>query len=533
MKQPIVMKQTRFNLKPRDGNPAHFKPGSVFILVLTLLFVNQACGSGNRDRNSPERKNAGHPDSGIEVDTSLYWKYDGERVLLLGAFNHGHNPFIDGSTTDTVNVEEMGTIVNQIQQMAEIGGNTLRCVLDPGRGAHVGFESYERTAGGLYDLTKPGGAYWDRLETFVVEAENLGVIVEIEIWDRFDWFGVNWEYCPFNPVNNMNYTMEGSGMNSKYERGEIYTRHPMSKTVPGHQAYDTASDSRKRQYDLVRAYQEIFVTQVLEVTSPFRNVLYNMNNETSEPPAWGEYWIDHLRQEAEARNISVVCTNMQDGVQEVPHSDVFLHQLDRRDQYDYLDASQVNSRHRDTTHWYKVKWITDRAREKGWLIHMTKIYGNDERKPAPWASWKPGDSDNAVEEWWRNLIAGVAGVRFHRPYSGIGLGVQSIACIRATRKVESLVKFWDVRPHMELLSDLDYDEAYLAADPGRQYILYFTHQGSGSVGLNLQGSSGKTFSLRWVNINTGEWGKERTLEGGTIQTIERPDTTTHWVAVLK
>jgi len=27
-----------------------------------------------------------------------YWKYNGERVLLLGGWNHGHNPFIDHDT---------------------------------------------------------------------------------------------------------------------------------------------------------------------------------------------------------------------------------------------------------------------------------------------------------------------------------------------------------------------------------------------------------------------------------------------------
>jgi hypothetical protein len=36
-----------------------------------------------------------------------YWEYKNKPLLLLGAFNHGHNPFIDGSTVDTVNVNDL------------------------------------------------------------------------------------------------------------------------------------------------------------------------------------------------------------------------------------------------------------------------------------------------------------------------------------------------------------------------------------------------------------------------------------------
>lgn len=163
---------------------------------------------------------------------------------------------------------------------------------------------------------------------------------------------------------------------------------------------------------------------------------------------------------------------------------------------------------------------------------MIKLYGNDAIEPDPWASFKPGDTDNAIEEWWRNLIAGVSGVRFHRPDAGIGLGDKAKACIAATRKIESKVKFWNVRPEMELLSDRDFDEAYLAANPGEEYILYFTHQGAGSVGLNLKEHIGETFKIHWVNIDTGKWGPEAPIEGGRVQKIDRPDDSAHWVAAI-
>ena len=77
------------------------------------------------------------------------------------------------------------------------------------------------------------------------------------------------------------------------------------------------------------------------------------------------------------------------------------------------------------------------------------------------------------------------------------------------------------------------DEAYLAADPGKAYILYFTKKGAGSVGLKLDTLSGDTFELRWVNVDTGDWGPTRRVTGGSTVTIERPDATAHWVATVR
>ena len=95
--------------------------------------------------------------------------------------------------------------------------------------------------------------------------------------------------------------------------------------------------------------------------------------------------------------------------------------------------------------------------------------------------------------------------------------------MRATRKVESKVKFWDVTPRLDLLTDREPDEAYLAADPGNAYILYFTKSGGGSVGLKLDDYPKATFELRWVNIDTGDWASTAVITGGRTSTIKRPD----------
>ena len=473
----------------------------------------------------------------IAVD-GRYWKYNGRRVLLLGGWNHGHNPFIDHNTDndkDNQGVSTLEQIKNAMDELVAAGGNYLRCVLDPGMAAGVQGFDFCAKSGDKYDLNTMTGPFWERIEMFIAEAKKRDIIVQIEVWDRFDlidgsWGG--WPVSPWNPKHNINYTTASSGLAESYRS---YNAHPFLEGIPGHPKYENASESRKQKYDLVRSYQDKFIAKLLSITLEYNNVLYCMNNETHADPAWGHYWMKFIKDKANPQGISVSTTDMFDDVFNAESSRGLAYQLSNRDKYDYVDVSQVNSRHADEAHWNKVKWIADAARkiDPPYLLHMTKIYGNDLALGGkPWSSFEPGDSDNGIEEWWRNLIAGAAGVRFHRPTSGIGLYPEAKNCIIATRKVESKVKFWDVESRMDLLTERQSDEAYLAADPGKAYILYFTKNGGGSVGLKLDSYPEKKFKLWWVNIGTGEWGPSTTISGGNTVTINRPDSSSHWVATI-
>jgi hypothetical protein len=85
---------------------------------------------------------------------------------------------------------------------------------------------------------------------------------------------------------------------------------------------------------------------------------------------------------------------------------------------------------------------------------------------------------------------------------------------------------------LDLLTERQSDEAYLAAYPGKAYILYLTKNGGGSVGLKLDAYPDTRFKLRWVNVGTGNWGPTETLAGGSTVTIRRPDGSAHWVAAI-
>jgi hypothetical protein len=504
---------------PGTERPFAFRLAIVLIAAL-CLHARPTCGWGQ-----------------IAVD-GCYWQYNGQRVLLLGGWNHGHNPFIDHDTDndrDNQGVSSPEQITAAMDELVEAGGNYLRCVLNPGMASAIQRMPFCAHRDGQYDLNSMTGPFWTRLETFLREAQRRDIIVQIELWDRFDLIDGSWGAwpgSPWNPQNNINYTTASSGLETSYGS---FARRPLLHGVPGHPIYEQAAPARKEKYDLVRSYQNKFVDRLLAISLTCDNVLYCMNNETHVHPAWGQYWIDYIRATARARGKRVFATDMFDNVYAAQESEKLAYQLSHRDQYDYIDISQANSRHADQTHWDRVCWIVQAARKADppYLAHMTKVYGNDLALDGkPWSRFRPGDSDNAIEEWWRNLLAGVAGVRFHRPTAGIGLSALSKACMTATRKVEADVKLWDVAPRLDLLAHRGDDEAYLAADPGQAYILYFTKNGEGSVGLKLDDHPNATFRLRWVNIDTGKLGPTAILPGGDTVPIQRPSDASHWVATI-
>lgn len=474
----------------------------------------------------------------IAVD-GCYWTYNGRRTLLLGGWNHAHNPFIDHDTandTDSQGVSTVEEIQDAMDVLVQAGGNYLRCVLDPGMAAGIqGFDFCAR-AGAQYDLDTMTGPFWTRLEMFVAEAKKRDIVVQIELWDRFDLIGGrswdSWPVSPWNPKNNINYTTASSGLATSYSS---FNQHPFLQCVPGHPAYEEAPASRKQQYDVIRRYQDKFVEKLLAVTLPYDNILYCMNNETHEHAAWGQYWMRFIEDKAGARGRQVLTTDMFDDIYRGKDSRGVAVLRRQRERYDYVDVSQANSRHADEAHWDTVMWLIETLQktETPYLLHMTKVYGNDLALGGePWSGWRPGDTDNAIEEWWRNLLAGMAGVRFHRPTAGIGLSPLARNCIRATRKVETHVRFWDVQPRLDLLTDREPDEAYLAAEPGKAYILYFTRNGGGSVGLKLDGAPGTELTLRWINIDTGDWGPTATVAAGGTVTVTRPSDAAHWAATI-
>ena len=82
---------------------------------------------------------------------------------------------------------------------------------------------------------------------------------------------------------------------------------------------------------------------------------------------------------------------------------------------------------------------------------------------------------------------------------------------------------------MDLLSDRERNEAYLAAKPGESYALYFTD--AGSVGFDLSDAPG-SFDVTWISVSMGVPTRssatggyrlmDETIQGGGVVTLSAP-----------
>jgi hypothetical protein len=426
-------------------------------------------------------------------ENSRYWQYKGQPLLLLG-----------GSKDDSL--FQIPDLREHLEKLAAVGGNYVRNTMSD-RQDH-GFEvyPYKRLDSGKFDLDQWNEEYWARFERFLKWTEELEIIVQIEVWDRFDHSQQQWEANPYRPINNVNYTTESSSLRNDYPAPAWRDRQPFFHSIPGMPRYN-------ERLDLVRRYQERFVLKMLSYSLPRGHVLYCMNNETSTPPRWGRHWIALIQSEAAKHEVDVFCTDMFNDAYAPARSKLFAQAWDDSEVYGFLDISQVNSRLFDEDQWHRLRWIMQRTKAHSRPINCVKIYGSGETK------WGSGTPKDGVERFWRDLFAGCAAVRHHRDGGGIGLQPLSQACIRAARKMESAVKLWDVVLHQELLSDREPDEAYLLAQPGQQYLIFFPQ--GGSIRLDLTPQQGK-YRLTWLNVSTAETSIGRSLEGGQMVEVKAP-----------
>ena len=195
----------------------------------------------------------------IEVSetNSRYWSYAGETVLLLG-----------GSDEDNLfNDPEM--MRDNLDKLAACGGNYIRGTLSWRDENNV--PPFERV-GDKYDLNLPSAEFFGRLETCCRECQARGIIMQIEVWATFDYYRDNWLTSPWNPVNNVNYTTENTKLEAEWPH------HPASKPQPFFYSVPEVNNDAT-----LLAFQQAFVRKMLDVTLPFGNVLYCMDNETHAP----------------------------------------------------------------------------------------------------------------------------------------------------------------------------------------------------------------------------------------------------------
>lgn len=433
------------------------------------------------------------------TDNPWYWSYKGAPLLLLG-----------GSDDDNIFQWPEKELIAQLDRLAAAGGNVIRNTMSDRK--DKGFEVYpfKQQENGKYDLNEWNEEYWARFERMLRHTAERDIIVQIEIWDRFDYTddgrSNRWQIHPYNPKNNINYTYKQSGFAQHYPFHPNTNQQPFFFTTP-----------QQRNNTVVLTYQQRFVERMLEHTLRYDHVLYCIDNETKAEEEWGRYWAAFIKKRAKTLEKTIYVTEMWDDwdLTAERHKQTF----DHPELYDYVDVSQ-NNHMKGERHWQNFLYVRGYLSPLPRPINTTKIYGANSKKE---------DSDqDAIERFWRHLLAGAASVRFHRPEYGLGLNDRAVAAIRAARKLESKIPLWLVSPANDLLSEREANEAYLAADAGTSYVLYFPK--GGEVKIDFSDASGPMIAY-WIDIDAGVWGPVQDIDEGKKSLITPPDQG-NWVAAI-
>lgn len=444
---------------------------SLFLIPLLLCSCTQ---SSEKSTNS---------DSHIkpwDVNPS-YWQYKGKPVLLLGG-------------TDNDNLFQNNNLETHLDSLQAIGGNCIRNTMSDRDSGDQ--RAFAMNNDGKYDLNTWNEKYWARFDNMLRLTNERDIIVQIEVWDRFDHYGRHWMPDPYNPKNNINYSYEEAGLDSLYPAHPNLNQQPFFFTVPELNNNET-----------LLKFQNAFVKKMLSFSLKYDHVLYCIDNETSGAEEWAVYWRNFIIENSNGKDIYV--TQMWDkwDVKDGIH----LRTLDHPERYSYIDISQ-NSQIAGRTNWDNAQYVFDHIKDNPRPVNSTKIYGSDRNEDIKWTR-RGMNTEHGVQTFFRNVVGGFASSRFHRPTAGLGLSEISVNCIKTVRNIEKYVKMWDINPRMDLLVSEDQNLAYLSASEGDSYVLYFTKPGT--VKLDLK-EYDKKFKLRWINIENAQWEEPVVLKGGGL-----------------
>ncbi|MFC1961166.1 hypothetical protein ACFLYO_10700 [Chloroflexota bacterium] len=394
----------------------------------------------------------------------FYWQYKGQPVLLLG-----------GSVED--NLFQIKDITSQLDQLQAAGGNYVRCTMSS-RDAGDAWPFEQEALTDLYDLNQPGQDYWGRFAHFLQLATERDIILQIELWDRFDYARGPWLDNPYNPKNNIHYTSKESGLPIRCDSHPSQRESCFFRTVPS-----------LENNELLLRFQHAQVDKLLELALPYGNVLYCIDNETNEDPAWPEYWTRYLKYRANEAGVSIYVTEMWDAwdLNDPMHEATFAHP----ELYDFVDVSQNNHNPPDH-HWQNLLDRRQKIAASGYVRPMNnvKIYGAN--------TGRYGTNRDAQERMWRNVFAGLASSRFHRPPSGQGLNPVAQAHLRALRMITDEMNIFACTPHNDLLSNHSTNEAFCTANP-----VFFPD--GGNILLDASAISGNMLTIRWLDIRANHW----------------------------
>ena len=439
----------------------------------------------------------------------MYWQYKGEPVLLLG-----------GSVQD--NLFQIENLEEHLDLLASVGGNYVRSTMSA---RDAGNAKPFVMADGRYDLDEPDPDYWNRFENLLQLAYDRDIIVQVEFWATYDfyWGDNGWAENPFNPLINSSYTPKESGLPEEIDYPAQTKNNPFFRSVP---ELDNMT--------AVLRYQQKFVEQLMLIALNYTNVLYCIDNETKARPEWGRYWSAYIRDIAANKGKEIYVTEMWDNwdptnglipgaVTQGPHLGGWYAEntnpemsewarpentINDPESYQFVDISNNNAQ-RGEVHFNTALFIRNLVKfsDHKRPINNVKVYGGMMNTLNQDSEYWTAFHKDGEERFWRNIFAGHASARFHRPDFGLGLNHVAQYHIQSLRMLTGEMDFFNHEPATHLLKNRDENEAYCLAIEGKEYAVYFT--GGGDVLLDAEPGE---YEVRWLQIRTAQWSGTRTLE---------------------
>ena len=393
---------------------------------------------------------------------------------------------------------------------------------------------------GLYDLNRWNDLFWEKFEYFLQATQKRDIIVQLEIWETYDFYTRPWHVVdgktpwarnPFNPVNNMNYDKSESGLTDVFEsNGQSLINSFFNTVMPIPEPFDFETRP------VVLEFQHKYVDKLLSITLKYDHILYCIDNETQADPKWSVYWAQYIRKKAEDQNIGIEVTEMFDPfdptggtVEGANMQSPATHFFTLRSNvsitindpvnFSFIEISNHNAQS-GQVHYETAMYVWNKIQESGIPrpINNVKIYGAD---GDVWG----GKTREGIEKFWRNIFAGAASVRFHRPAWGLGNNPIALSQIKGMREFTNAINIFNHKPSNHLLSEREENEAYCLAADEKEFALYFP--ANGEVVLNAP--TGK-YEARWLNIFSSEWSNPKTLElPGEVKT----PTDNQWAVIIR
>ena len=501
-------------------------------LIMVLAACLRCADAGETGRNSAARHIRPY------LQNPNYWQYRGKPILLVGASDQD-NIFQwagDGSR-----------LTDHLDLMAECGVSYIRCTMSSRSYADDGYhwDMYPypfAKVGGKYDLRQWNDTYWNKLHTFLSETQDRHIIVQLELWDRWNESGNStppgngWYSSPWNPNNNVTYDWSDSPL-----------------LTPGRTAfYNDFHFAATKNDSLLLPLQKRFVRKIVDtvIDGGFDHVIYQIDNESGigddslEPDP---YWARFTRAYAKSKGTDelYICTSRRFHKPN-PHLTGVFQDRDNPeiripiacDAFNFCDISQnngsVGQEHYDNILWYRAKVLQHGPRP----INHTKSYLFDWPIGGAFQERTPGTDQEAGARLWRAVFAGAAGFRFHRntiftgatTYSGFGLNSVAQSHLRSMRLFLDGIHLFSMEPRNDLLSNRADDEAHCLAQQGSQYAVFFSGKADRSVLLDVSSARG-TLRLHWLDVARSSWNDDEMVVTGAEQKLRSPGSG-HWVAVL-